>query len=73
MIWVKRWLGTSATLAYGYHPQDFTDMELIEEEDREYDLGERMSRNISKAKEIALATQNQQCIQDNTAKWTVTR
>jgi hypothetical protein len=38
-------------------------MELIEEADREYDLGERMAQNISKAKEIALATQNQQCIQ----------
>jgi hypothetical protein len=50
-------------LVYGYHPQEFTDMELIEEADREYDLGDRMAQNISKAKEITLATQNQQCIQ----------
>jgi hypothetical protein len=54
---------TSFYLAYGYHPQDFTNMELIEGADREYDLGERMARNISKEKEIALATKNQQCIQ----------
>jgi hypothetical protein len=38
-------------------------MDLIEEQDHEYDLEERMTWNISKAKEVALATQNHQCIQ----------
>jgi hypothetical protein len=45
-------------LAYGYHQQEFADMDLLEEQDREYDLEERMAWNISKTKEVALETQN---------------
>jgi transposase InsO family protein len=30
-------------LAYGYHPQEFADIDLIEEPDRAYDLGDRMA------------------------------
>jgi hypothetical protein len=50
-------------LAYGFHPQDFANEAIQTLQEHTYDLVQHMAENISKAKEIALATQNRQCEQ----------
>jgi hypothetical protein len=52
-------------LAYGFHPQDFADRDLKALNEQTYDFVQHMAENISKAKEIVLATQNRQCSQCN--------